>query len=205
MPAPIRILLALALGAATATAAPRPMPRPAGEPAAVVLCGDPAIVGERLAALEGPGGCGITRPVRVRSVAGVALDPPAVLDCPTARRLSGWLAADVKPALAGRAGRLVGIDIAAAYVCRNVNYAEDGDLSEHATGAAIDVARFRLAGGAVLSVADDWGRTQRGRLLQRLLDAACGPFTTVLGPASDAEHADHFHLGIAPRRSAYCP
>jgi hypothetical protein len=30
--------------------------------------------------------------------------------------------------------------------------------------------------------------------------AACGPFKTVLGPGSDADHALHFHFDLAPRR-----
>ena len=31
--------------------------------------------------------------------------------------------------------------------------------------------------------------------------AACGPFKTVLGPGSDADHATHFHFDLQPRRS----
>jgi hypothetical protein len=32
--------------------------------------------------------------------------------------------------------------------------------------------------------------------------AACGWFTTVLGPGSDAAHADHLHLDIQPHGSS---
>lgn len=43
------------------------------------------------------------------------------------------------------------------------------------------------------------------RFLQRIHDAACGIFTTVLGPEANAAHHDHFHLDLQKRRSsAYC-
>lgn len=42
--------------------------------------------------------------------------------------------------------------------------------------------------------------------LRAVHKAACGPFTTVLGPDADAAHLDHFHLDLAHRRSgaSYC-
>ena len=43
------------------------------------------------------------------------------------------------------------------------------------------------------------------RFLQRIHEAACGIFTTVLGPEANAAHHDHFHLDLQKRRSsAYC-
>ncbi|MEO9169101.1 MAG: extensin family protein, partial [Aestuariivirga sp.] len=36
---------------------------------------------------------------------------------------------------------------------------------------------------------------------------ACGLFSTVLGPGSDADHSNHFHLDkmfLRPGRGAYC-
>jgi hypothetical protein len=38
------------------------------------------------------------------------------------------------------------------------------------------------------------------KFLDALRKAACGPFKTVLGPGSDADHALHFHFDLAPRR-----
>ena len=44
--------------------------------------------------------------------------------------------------------------------------------------------------------------------LKEVRKAACGPFTTVLGPGSDPYHSDHFHLDLAQRgktgRGLYC-
>jgi hypothetical protein len=157
-------------------------------------------------AIDDPGACGIRLPVRVRSVAGVALDPPPVIACPTARRLRDWLEDAAKPAIAeAERTRLVGLDIAAAYVCRTVNYAEDAKVSEHARGRAIDISRFRLADGATISVQGDWDTDERGPLLREIHEAACGIFKTTLGPDSDAYHQDHFHFDTARRLRAYCP
>ena len=99
---------------------------------------------------------------------------------------------------------LVGLDIAAAYVCRTVNYAEKGKLSEHARGGAIDISRFRRADGSVVDVREDWGPSAPGRLLRRLHAGACGPFGTALGPDADRHHRDHFHFDVAKRRRAFC-
>ncbi|TIS79786.1 MAG: extensin family protein, partial [Mesorhizobium sp.] len=37
--------------------------------------------------------------------------------------------------------------------------------------------------------------------LNAVRKAACGPFKTVLGPGSDADHSLHLHLDLAPRRN----
>jgi hypothetical protein len=39
------------------------------------------------------------------------------------------------------------------------------------------------------------------KFLGAIRKAACGPFKTVLGPGSDADHALHFHFDLAPRRN----
>ncbi|MBP0617961.1 extensin family protein [Jiella sp. KSK16Y-1] len=44
------------------------------------------------------------------------------------------------------------------------------------------------------------------RFLDRVRASACGPFKTVLGPGTDADHATHFHFDMAARRNGgtYC-
>lgn len=186
---------------------PLPRPETLGEagPGWVEVCGAPVILGEPSPAVDGPGACGIARPVKLGSVAGVALDPPPVVTCPTARRLAVWLEEHAKPAFAAEGERLAGLDIAAGYVCRNVNYAEDGELSEHGRGRALDISGFRLADGEVVGVLEDWDGPEHGPLLRRIHAAACGVFGTALGPASDEFHGDHFHYDLARRRRPYCP
>jgi hypothetical protein len=46
--------------------------------------------------------------------------------------------------------------------------------------------------------------TVDARFQRAVRKAACGPFTTVLGPGSDAYHDDHMHFDTKPRRSPYC-
>lgn len=193
--------------AAVAVASPRPEPRPAGYAVSAPgpVCGDPGLFGTRVAAIDGPGGCGIARPVRLERAAGVALEPPPVIACPTALALKAWLEESAKPAFTGAGPPLAGLDIAAGYVCRSVNGQSDAKLSEHARGRALDVMRFRLADGTVAPVETAWRGRPRGGLLRRIHAAACGIFGTTLGPDSDRHHDDHFHFDIADRRRPYCP
>lgn len=197
------LVLALACGLAAPGKAQEPRPEPRALDGAI--CGDPAILGAEMPPIAGEGGCGMARPVRVSSVSGVALSPQPTITCGTARALRTWVDAAAKPELARDGGRLTGLDIAADYVCRNVNRAEEGDLSEHARGRAIDISAFRLADGRVVTVLEDWGSRPWGRALRQIRADACGTFRTTLGPGSDAYHEDHLHLDVAQgRRRPYC-
>jgi hypothetical protein len=109
------------------------------------------------------------------------------------------------PAFEADGASLVGLDIAAAYVCRNVNDADDGELSEHARGRAIDISGFRRSDASSVSVLDAWRSREHGDLLLEVHEGACGIFTTSIGPDSDAFHEDHFHYDVAERRRPYCP
>lgn len=170
------------------------------------VCGDRAIIGEVIADIEGPGGCGVRRPVQVRSVAGVSLSPQPTVTCDAARSLRAWVERAAAPAFARRGARLEALDIAAHYICRGRNNASGGRLSEHARGGAIDISAFRLAGGEAVTVLDGWRSSAWGRALRGIHAAGCGPFTTTLGPGSDGYHEDHFHYDVERRRNggAYC-
>jgi hypothetical protein len=181
-------------------AAPGPL---AEEPAP--QCGTRSILGARLPPIDGDGACGIRRPVLLSSVAGVELEPKAIMACPAARALRDWLTEVAIPAFEGDGASLVGLDIAATYVCRNVNCADDGELSEHARGRAIDISGFQRADGSSVSVLDGWRSSEHGDLLREVHEGACGIFSTSIGPDSDALHEDHFHYDLAERRRPYCP
>jgi hypothetical protein len=116
------------------------------------------------------------------SVAGVELEPKPIMAYPAARALRNWLTDVALPAFEGDGAPLVGLDIAAAYVCRNVNYADDGELSEHARGRAIDISGFRRADGSSVSVLDGWRSREHGDLLREVHEGACGIFSTSIGP-----------------------
>ncbi len=46
---------------------------------------------------------------------------------------------------------------------------------------------------------DGTGKTPEERFLRAVHEAACGPFTTVIGPDGDAHHRDHFHFDLVTR------
>ncbi|MEX0969110.1 MAG: extensin family protein [Paracoccaceae bacterium] len=174
-------------------------------PGLVQLCNDSRIYGERVGAVEDNGACGIGRAVRIREIAGVALNPGATLNCRTAKVLADWVETDARAALRGMNGRLESMRVFASYACRPRNSQRGARMSEHALGNAIDIGEFVLNNGTTLNVAQDWGRGRAGAALTRLHASACGPFGTVLGPESDRFHFNHFHFDTAEYRSgSYC-
>ncbi|MBF9029228.1 hypothetical protein HKCCE3408_02360 [Rhodobacterales bacterium HKCCE3408] len=212
-------------GATAVLLSPRPDERPAGleqrvraaatrtTPARVTqpgsrgqLCGRPGILGERLEPITGrSSGCGIAEPVRVREIDGVALTTPATINCSTARALQDWLNQAAIPIVGRTGGGISNLRVVASYACRTRNSQAGARLSEHATGSAIDIAGIGLVNGQELSVLGGWHEASQSRILRQLHASACGPFGTVLGPASDRFHEDHFHFDTAGYRAGpYC-
>ena len=169
------------------------------------LCGDPAIQGEVIGSIPGPGACGVDGAVEVRSVAGVTLQPAPTIDCTTASALKAWVAQGVKPAVGTTGGGVSRLRVVGHYSCRNRVGSGSSRLSEHALGRAVDIAGIGLKSGREITVLTDWNRGEAGRKLQAMWRAACGPFGTVLGPNANAAHRDHFHFDTARYRSgSYC-
>ncbi len=207
------VLLALAVpvvGGALAQDRPPP-PRPAGEapiaaPVAVVAAGPVCRLGGLVGRPEAPrseqGGCRLTDGVALDAIGGIALTPAPVVTCETARTVAQWLEVVARPALSGTGGGLAGLEMAAGYACRTRNNQPGAKISEHALGRAVDIMALRLRDGRVLRIGDATGA--EAALVARLRAGACGPFTTVLGPGSDAFHAEHLHFDIAERRRTYC-
>jgi hypothetical protein len=93
-------------------AAQKPKPYASGG-----VCKDSATEGTMIAAIKGrQNGCGIDAYVRVTAVYEINLLMPATVYCDAARALRKWVAIKEKPAV-GKT-KLVGLDIAAHYVCR---------------------------------------------------------------------------------------
>ncbi|QPH55778.1 extensin family protein [Pontivivens ytuae] len=152
--------------------------------------------------------CGILTPVTVSEVVpGIALDPPATIRCETARALADWTSTHLAPSaeLLER-GELTGLVNASGYVCRRRNNLPTGPLSEHAFGNAIDISEFRFAEGDPLPVAPRDGGSIEAAFQRAIRAAACLHFTTVIGPGTDAAHANHLHFDRAARREGwrYC-
>lgn len=169
------------------------------------VCGNPAIKGVDIAPIRAAAkGCGLDEGVSVTSVSGVALSPPAKIDCATAEALNDWVVNAVLPSVGTSGGGVRQLQVAGSYVCRPRNNQRGNRVSEHGKGHAVDIGAIVLENGKVISVLADWGKGSGGRILKAIRASACGTFTTVLGPGSDRFHRDHLHLDTARGRGAYC-
>lgn len=169
------------------------------------VCGVIDIQGEKVGKVSSKvRGCGIEDAVKVRSVSGVLLSQPAVMDCNTADALNTWVANGLKPAFRRR-GPVVEIKVAAHYICRTRNNVSGARISEHGRGKAIDISAFTMKDGEVITVLKGWGQGTTLKPLRKAYKAACGPFGTTLGPTANRYHKDHFHFDTASYRSGpYC-
>lgn len=157
--------------------------------------------------IEEGNGCGIDRPLDVKSVgSGVALSPPGTLRCQAAVNLARWTRDAVVPMLKKTQPdeTLTEINQASTYVCRKRNGAETGKFSEHAHGTAVDVAGFTFKSGKTFTISPrEEDGTLDGAFQRAIAAAACLYFTTVLDPGSDKAHETHLHLDILKRKGGY--
>ena len=146
-----------------------------------------------------PSGCSMPYPVKVKSLGkDIGLTPDAEMNCATAETAARFTQDVISPAARQVLGEtLKSITHASAYVCRPRNGTRK--LSEHAFGNALDIASFTLSDGTSISVELHPDAKAAG-FLGKVRGAACGPFKTVLGPGSNADHAEHLHFDLAPRR-----
>lgn len=147
-----------------------------------------------------PAGCEIPHPIVIRSLGrSIGIAPEAELNCAMAEASARFMADVVSPAAEEAFGqKLKSVGHASAYVCRPRNGTTK--LSEHAFGNALDIARFTLADGKPVDVLPA-PAGKEANFLAEIRKAACGPFKTVLGPGSDADHALHLHFDLAKRRN----
>jgi hypothetical protein len=184
---------------------PRPTMMPDEEKACRLRLTELGVAFEERPQLADASGCSAPWPIAVTTLsAGVKLVPDAVMNCAAAERAAAFLKDHIAPKAQSILGSTVQtIRQESAYVCRPRNGTHK--LSEHAFGNALDIGAFILKDGRTVQVG---GATRRpeGEFMLAVRLAACGPFTTVLGPGSDADHATHFHFDLAKRRpgSAFC-
>jgi hypothetical protein len=146
--------------------------------------------------------CRIENPVTLRAVPIAGREKPLriaaepILACRFAESFGSWLGSLVAPAILGATNsELAVVHTGPGFQCRNRNRLASGKLSAHAEGLAIDIADFELANANRIPVKPD-GNEQHTATVNAVRRAACGWFTTVLGPGSDASHADHLHLDL---------
>jgi hypothetical protein len=120
------------------------------------------------------------------------------LDCTFALALARF-SSDTTQALAQHhlAAPINKIRSGEGFVCRRRNNARTGKISEHAFGNATDWVGFELTDGSSLSIIDaGLIKPPEAAFLNSLRAAACGTFTTILGPGSNPAHATHFHFDL---------
>ncbi|KQU76572.1 extensin family protein [Aminobacter sp. DSM 101952] len=180
--------------------AERPATMPADETACRVRLKQLGAEFEEAAPQSNADGCALPFPLKLKRLsAAVDIAPDALINCAAAEASARFTANVIAPAAKAEFGEeLATVDQASAYVCRPRNGTRK--LSEHAFGNALDIARFTLSKGTAIDV-EPAPPAQNARFLSRIREAACGPFKTVLGPGSDADHALHFHFDLAPRRN----
>jgi hypothetical protein len=152
--------------------------------------------------------CGIDKPIELDTVLpGIRLEPKGILRCETALQLARMTRDMLKPAADAAfpdRPKLTAIRQASTYVCRKRNSADDGKVSEHAYGNAIDLAGLRFGNEEmpVMIARQDDGTAEAA--FQRAFNAiACLYFTTVLSPGSDTTHQDHMHLDVITRKNGF--
>jgi hypothetical protein len=165
-----------------------------------------ALAGFRpLGKLVAPGECGAPDAVLLESVtlpdkSKVAIAPPATLRCEMAQAVAAWLREDVAPTAAQLGSPLRRLDNLGSYECRGRDRVRGATLSEHGRADALDVHDFRLGNGKIIVLADPKAPKD---FRDAVRESACARFSTVLGPGSDTEHAEHVHLDLEERRNNY--
>ena len=157
------------------------------------------------------GDCTIPLPVKIQSLAVgtdvIMFSGEPILDCRLSERLADWIGNVVQPLARHHLGAgLASVETGPGYVCRNRNNAATGKLSEHAKGNALDLFAFTLSDGQRVAMRPvDGSAPAVAAFLAAVRTTACGYFLTVLGPGSDASHAEHLHvdLGLHGRTENY--
>lgn len=150
------------------------------------------------------GQCTAPLPLKVTALAdGVALHPAATLTCRSAEGLARWATEVQVEAQRTFDKPLTALDLGGTYVCRGQNHDVDAKLSEHAFADAVDVMGFTVAGRPPVVVKEAPGEAAEADFLKATRAKACAFFRTVLGPGSNAAHANHFHLDDRERQAGH--
>jgi hypothetical protein len=192
--------------------APAPAPAPAPSEGAASTCLTKLIAGGAGAeAAPAPAApverCGIGAPVRLSSitVAGgdvVSLPDRPLLECEFAAVLVDYVRLIVAPL--GQAmlhAKVASIATGPGYECRTQDRIAGAKISAHGHGRAVDFVAIAFADKRQVLVERQAGADEAA-YFRAVRTAACGWFTTVLGPGADASHATNMHLDIEPHGSS---
>lgn len=150
----------------------------------------------------GAGLCQIDDAVQLRDISfgqfRITFPDRPLLNCKFAARFAEWLSQTGAPiVLAQTKSPVAAMSTGPGYECRGRNGDSSAKTSEHGFGNAVDITAFKLADGRVFQIKDAINAGSPAyATLQGLRGSACGYFTTVLGPGSNAAHAGHFHFDL---------
>lgn len=161
---------------------------------------------KRVSQIDDGNGCGVAHPLRLSALSKrTALSTVATLRCDTALSLAKWTEETARPAAILHLEKdLSEIGISTSYQCRRRNNKPDGKLSEHAFANGVDITNFKFTDNSVIDIKERPSSSAPDRVFQAAVRAsACAYFTTVLGPTTDMNHADHLHLDLAQRQGRF--
>jgi hypothetical protein len=145
-------------------------------------------------------GCGIDSPVQLSSITAdgdaVSLPDRPLVACEFALVLADYVRLIVAPL--GQAmlhAKVAGIETGPGYTCRTQDRIAGAKISAHAKGLAVDFMAITFADKRRVLTERQVG-AEEAAYFRAVRTAACGWFTTVLGPGSDSFHANNMHLDI---------
>jgi hypothetical protein len=147
------------------------------------------------------GGCRIDEPVRLSSITVtggdiVSLPDRPLLACEFAAVLSNYVRLIVAPlGQAALHADVAAIETGPGYQCRTQDHIAGAKISAHAKGLAVDFVAIAFADKRRVMV-ERQTNADEASYFRAIRTAACGWFMTVLGPGSDAFHANNMHLDI---------
>ncbi len=131
----------------------------------------------------------------------VRLESAITVRCTFAREIAAWIRDDLAPIATRAGGELAQVSGVGGYACRPRNGQAGAQISEHASGNALDLLALTFADGRMIDLWTDTAETKEIRAAVR--ESVCKRFFTVLGPGSDAAHANHLHIDLRARRNGY--
>ncbi|MFG1397288.1 extensin-like domain-containing protein [Roseixanthobacter pseudopolyaromaticivorans] len=131
----------------------------------------------------------------------VSLDSSVTIRCTLALELSSWIRDDLAPIAKRHGADLAELTGVGGFACRPRNGQAGAQISEHASGNALDLLGLRLTDGRVIELSSTDAATRTIR--EDIRNSACARFLTVLGPGADSAHKSHVHLDMRQRRGYF--